>query len=144
MGDLKTLIRLHRWRLDEKRRALADLHALVECLREQAMVLEEDIKAEQETVRSAPEIAFSYANFAVAALNRRRTLAASIAQVEQQIVTATDEMHAVFQEVKRYELAQEERDRRTAERQRRRDTAMLDEVAATGFERRQREAKASS
>lgn len=139
-SDLKALIRYHKWRLDEKRRALAELHSLAEKLREQLAALEDEIKAEQEAARQSTEAALTFANYITQANFRKRTLRESIAQVDRQIEVATDEMRDVFQEVKRYEIAQEERTRRDKEKIRRREAAMFDEVAATGFQRRQREA----
>lgn len=139
-GDLKALIRYHKWRLDEKRRALAELHSLADKLREQLAALEDEIKAEQETARQSTEAALTFANYITQANFRKKTLAESIAQVDRQIEVATDEMRDVFQEVKRYEIAQEERTRREKEKIRRREAAMFDEVAATGFQRRQKEA----
>ncbi|HYD31805.1 MAG TPA: flagellar export protein FliJ [Azospirillaceae bacterium] len=143
-GDLKALIRYHKWRLDEKRRALADLHSLAERLREQLAALEAEIKAEQDAARQSTEAALTFANYIAQANFRKKTLASSIAQVDRQIDVATDEMSEVFQEVKRYEIAQEERNRREKEKIRQRETAMFDEVAASGFQRRQRESGAGS
>lgn len=138
-GDLKSLIRYHKWRLDEKRRALADLHSLTDRLAEQLVALEAEVKAEHDAARQSPETAVTLAAYINQANFRKRTLTESIAQVKRQIEVATDEMQEVFQEVKRYELAQDERTRREKEKIRRRETTMLDEIAATGFHRRQRE-----
>ena len=84
-SGLHTLIRLHKWRLDEKRRALAELQALADKLAQDTARLEREITAEQEIARTSPEAAFGYGNFAKQAIERRRRLAQSVAQVEQQI-----------------------------------------------------------
>ncbi|MBI1208483.1 MAG: hypothetical protein GC191_14520 [Azospirillum sp.] len=144
MNDLRAVIRLHRWQLDEKQRALAELRNLEARLHAESERLEEEIRREQQTVRSSGEIAFTYAGFAQAAIGRRERIAQSIAQVETQVAAAVEEMATVFQEVKRYELAQEERDRRDREKQRRRETALLDETAAVGFQRKRADADADS
>jgi flagellar FliJ protein len=138
-SDLRTLIRLHKWQLDEKRKALTELQPQADRLAEQAKRLEEEIVQEQDVARGSVEVSYSYAFFAKVAIDRRRRLAQSIAQVEAQIAVATEEMAEAFQELKRYELAQESRDRRKAEEVRHRGNAMLDEVALSGFVRRQRE-----
>ena len=140
MNELKTLIRLHKWKLDEKRRALAELEALAERLAEEKRRLEDEVLAEQAAARASEDAGFAYAAYAKVVIERRRRLEESIAQVARQIETAREEMADAFQEVKRYELAQEGRDRRDRERLRRREGAMLDEVAVTGFMRRRREA----
>jgi flagellar protein FliJ len=135
-SGLHTLIRLHKWRLDEKRRALAELQALADKLAKDAERLEQEITAEQEIARSSPEAAFGYGNFAKLSIERRRRLAQSVTQVEQQIAGATEEMAEAFQELKRYELAQEGRDRRDEAKRKERENAALDEVALSGFTRR--------
>lgn len=139
MGDLKSLIRYHRWQLDEKRREVADLNAMLDRLHEQQAALEAEITAEQQAARSHGDVAFSYAGFAQQALRRRRTLAGAVAQVESQIARATDVLREMFQEVKRYELAQDERTRQEKAKQRHRENTMLDEVAAMGFQRRRQD-----
>ena len=135
-SGLHTLIRLHKWRLDEKRRALAELQALADKLAQDTARLEREILAEQEIARTSPEASFGYGNFAKQAIERRRRLAQSVAQVEHQIAEATEEMAEAFQELKRYELAQEGRDRRDEAKRKTRENAALDEVALSGFTRR--------
>lgn len=135
-SGLHTLIRLHKWRLDEKRRALAGLQALADKLAQDTARLEREILAEQEIARSSPEASFGYGNFAKQAIERRKRLAQSVAQVEHQIAEATEEMAEAFQELKRYELAQEGRDRREDAKRKTRENAALDEVALSGFTRR--------
>jgi flagellar protein FliJ len=140
MSELHSLIRLGRWKLDEKRRALAEMHALADRLRADRERLEAEIRHEQEVAGASQEIGFSYAGFAGQAIDRRRRLDQSILQVQERIEEATGEVAAAFQELKRYELAQEGRDRREGERRRRKEGAALDEIALTGFMRRRREA----
>ena len=135
-SGLHTLIRLHKWRLDEKRRALAELQALADKLAQDTARLEREILAEQEIARTSPEASFGYGNFAKQAIERRKRLAQSVAQVEHQIAEATEEMAEAFQELKRYELAQEGRDRREDAKRKTRENAALDEVALSGFTRR--------
>lgn len=139
MNNLKGLIRLSKWRLDEKRRELADLQSLGQRLVEQVMQLEAELLAEQEVARGTFEVSFGYARYAAAAIGRRQRLAQSIAQVQAQVAVATDEIAEAFQELKRYELAQSERERQDKEKLRRRENNMLDEVAVAGFLRRRRE-----
>lgn len=136
MSSLDGLIRLHRWQLDEKRRALAELQALAERLRSELTRLDVEVTAEQAAAQ-AEEVAFSYAAYADAARGRRLRLTQSIAQVETRIAESTEEIAAAFQELKRYELAQQERERRVKVKERRRATTRLDEIASTRFLRRQ-------
>lgn len=144
MSSLKTVIRLHKWQLDEKRRALAELQNLRDRLLAERHRLEQEMLHEQQVARNDPVAAFGYAAFARAALERGRRLQDSIAQVERQIAVASDEMAEAFQELKRYELAEEERVKREREKLRRREEAMLDETALVGFRRRQEQENAGT
>lgn len=141
--SLKTIIRLQKLQLDEKRRVLADLHTLADRLRNEIEKVKQEIAHEQETVRDDFSVSFTYANFAQAAMERGRKLGESLGQVEMQINIATDEMAEAFQELKRYELAEEERLKRERDKQKRKEAAMLDETALVGFRRRQAEEEAA-
>ena len=141
--SLKTIIRLQKLQLDEKRRVLAELHTLADRLRNEIEKVKQEIAHEQETVRDDFSVSFTYSNFAQAALERGRKLGESLGQVEAQINIATDEMAEAFQELKRYELAEEERLKRERDKQKRKEAAMLDEPARVGFRRRQAEEEAA-
>ncbi|KAA0685431.1 flagellar export protein FliJ [Azospirillum brasilense] len=139
MSSLKTIIRLQKWKLDEKRRALAELQNLADRLQAEIDRLKEEIAAERDTARGNVEYAFTYSNYIQAAMERGKRLTQSMGQVEAQIAVATDEMAEAFQELKRYELAEEERLKREKEKLKRKEANMLDETALVGFRRRQRE-----
>ncbi|WP_353860368.1 flagellar FliJ family protein [Azospirillum formosense] len=139
MSSLKTIIRLQKWKLDEKRRALAELQNLADRLQAEIERLKEEIAAERDTARGNVEYAFTYSNYIQAAMERGKRLTQSMGQVEAQIAVATDEMAEAFQELKRYELAEEERLKREKEKLKRKEATMLDETALVGFRRRQRE-----
>ena len=141
--SLKTIIRLQKLQLDEKRRVLAELHTLADRLRNEIEKVKQEIAHEQETVRDDFSVSFTYSNFAQAALERGRKLGESLGQVEAQINIATDEMAEAFQELKRFELAEEERLKRERDKQKRKEAAMLDETALVGFRRRQAEEEAA-
>ncbi|MDR3515626.1 MAG: flagellar FliJ family protein [Azospirillaceae bacterium] len=136
MSELHTLIRVNKFKLDEKRRALAELQALADRLAQEAQRLEAEIIAEKQIARSNTEFAVSYPAYARMAITRGKRLQDSVLQVKKQIEAATEEIAEAFQELKRYELAQEARDRREQERLRRIENTMFDEVALSGFTRR--------
>jgi flagellar export protein FliJ len=136
MKAVKGLIRLHRWQLDEKRRNLADLERMKEEFERQVERLEAEIAAEQK-VASDVEARFAYGAYAQTTVRRRATLQRSIADLNSQILAAREEVAAAFQEVKKYELLQEQRDRRIREWTTRREQSIQDEVAIQGYRRRQ-------
>ena len=130
MKGLPNLIRLHRWRLDEKRRNLAELERLAAELRDQGTRIEENMKSEQKVAVGSPEAAFAYGNYAKAVIARRATLAASLAEVQRKIAEAADDVAQSFQELKRFEIAQEHREKAARERQARLEQFAFDELGA--------------
>lgn len=136
MKGLPTLIRLHRWRLDEKRKQLVALERLAAKLRDQRRRLEEELRAEQDVARSLTGAEFTYAAYAKAVVRRRETLARSIAEAESQIERVMAEVTEAFRELKRYEVAQANRERAAEEEAARRERAVLDDVGANVHRRR--------
>ena len=139
MKNLHGLIRYHKWRLDEKQRALAELRNQEDHILADTARLEEAIKTEQRTAGANYEVAFGYGNYARAAIGRREQFGRALAQVRARIAVASDELAECFREVKTYELAQEERDKREAEERRHKENLDLDETAQIGHRRRQGE-----
>lgn len=143
MRELDTLIRVQRWHLSEKRRALAELESLAEGFRAELQALEEEVAREREAAAADPRPTIGFAAYLEAARTRRRRLEESIAQVDEQILVVRDEITATFQDLKGYEVARDNRQRRADARQRRRDTLEMDEVAVTGYQRRRSAGPAS-
>lgn len=137
MSSFKTLIRVQKWQLDEKRRALTELQTLEDRLRSEIDRLAEEMRAEQDTARNDFNASFTYAAFARGAMERRRRIDESIQQVQEQIVAATEQVAEAYQDLKRYELAEEERLKREREKQKHKEELMMDETALIGFRRRQ-------
>lgn len=138
-ADLRALIRLHRWRVDEKQRLLSQLRDEEERLRGQKTALEQELLHEQAAARANPGIAVTYGAYARNIIVRREKLDHAIADAAARVAAVTEALADTFQELKRYELAQEERIRRQNEELRKAQNAMLDEVALVGFQRRQKE-----
>ncbi len=136
MKGLAALVRLHRWRLDEKRRELADLARLEDQFLADARRLEDEVAAEQEVAKSSELGSFSYGGFAVGVIERRKRIAASIAEVRRQIDDKTAEVADAFRELKRYEITQAERLKRQRADAERRAQAALDEVSLLQHQRR--------
>jgi flagellar protein FliJ len=135
MKGLDGLIRLHRWKLDEQRRTLAGLETLAEDFRRQIAALDDSLRREREVARIAPDSAQTYAAYLAASRARRERLARSLAEVERQMLEVHESVRHAFQDLKRYELAQEAEDRRTAEVARRMEQSRTDEVGLNLYRR---------
>ena len=135
MKGLPNLIRLHRWRLDEKRRNLAELERLAAELRDQGHRMEQEVKLEQEAAGASPEAGFAYGAYAEAVIARRAKLAASLAEVKARIAQAAADVTASFQDLKRLEIAQDHRDEAARRRADKAEQAMLDELGLVSYRR---------
>ncbi len=134
MRGVEGLIRLHRWQLDEKRRTMAEIERLREDLLQQSERLETEIAAEQQA--ASGEAAFAYSAFARNAIRRRTIIARSLAEVEGRITLMREQVADAFQELKKYEILQENRDRRSRGELARRQTLEQDEIGLQGYRRR--------
>jgi len=129
MSTLETLIRVHRWQLDEQRRRVAEIETLITKLRADLERLETECQTEQQTAAASAEASFAYGAYATAVIERRRKLTLSLVEAEQQAAKAREALADVFQEVKRYEIANARRllnQRAEAERLQQND---MDEIA---------------
>ncbi len=136
MKALPTLIRVHRWHLEEKRRKLAELERLRAELAAQARRLEERLASEQRIAEHSEEGRYAYGAYAASIIKRRETLAVSIGESQQAIVLARDEVSEAFREVKKHEIAARIRERRAQAEAARREQALLDEVGLNMHYRR--------
>ncbi len=141
MSNLKTLIRLQKQTVDEHRRRVAELQENVDALRDAAVRLEQELVREQDAARDDFMAAVAFSGYLKRALQRRQAFAGAIEDAERHLADARDAMAEAFQEMKRYELAEEARAKREREEERRKEEALLDETASIGF-RRRREAEA--
>ncbi|MFC7333244.1 flagellar FliJ family protein [Rhodocista pekingensis] len=135
MKDLSTLIRLHKLEVDERRRALAERQAVEERLCGERARLEEELAREQKVAAGSLQAAATYGDFARHVIHRRERLDDAIARARAEVARAEESVAEAFQELKRYELAQEERQRQRQEALRRADTQRLDEIASIRFQR---------
>jgi len=136
MSSLDTLIKLHRWQLDEQRRKVTEFENLAEKLRAELQRLDGEEEIEQQVARGSHEANYAYSGFAKSLIDRRAKLAQSIAETEQQIVEARAALADAYAEVKRYEIAAANR---LLAKHRKLETlhqAELDEVALAGFRRK--------
>jgi len=136
MSTLDTLIRLNRWKLDERRRQLGELERLFERLGSEAVRLEEELTREQRIAGASLEAGYAYAGYARDLTARRQKLAASISEVEGQLIVAREALAESFGEVKRYEIAAANRQKRDRAMVERRQRIVQDEVALQVYRRR--------
>ncbi|HTZ81343.1 MAG TPA: flagellar FliJ family protein [Stellaceae bacterium] len=136
MSTFDTLIRIHRWQVDERRRQLVELEVLAERVRQDLQRLAEERELEAAVADASPEAHYGYAGYIRGALDRRATLERSLAEAEEQIVQAREAVAAAFQEMKRYEIAAANRERHRRQLADRRERLELDGIALDNYRRR--------
>ncbi len=135
--SLRSLIRLHDWDVDEKRRALAEFLGQIAVLEARARRLEEDLVKEQKAAAETPgEAGLYYGNYADAVIQRREQLAKAAAEVEGQITEARETLREAYRQLKKYETAQANRDAREETEANRLEQMDLDEIGIQGFLRK--------
>jgi flagellar protein FliJ len=136
MSTLDSLIRLHRWQLDERRRHLAELDQLVVKLRGELQRLDVEEKVEQAVASESVEGAYAYGGYAKELIDRRHKLKQSLAEAEQKIVAAREALAEAYQEGKRYETAAANRLLQQHRKLERRQQNVMDEIAIETHRRR--------
>jgi flagellar protein FliJ len=137
MSSLDTLIKLHRWQVDERRRQVAACETLVATLRAERERLEAEKAAEQDIAGNNPEAAYAYSGYAKSVIERRAKLGQSIAEAEEQLTQARATLAEAFAEVKRYEIAAANRLLAKHRRLEQLNQQQLDEVAIERFRRKE-------
>ena len=136
MTDLGSRVRVHSGVLDEKCQKLAGLEELAGKMHEDLENLEAELDSEQRAATGSIEGTIAFPAFVAAALERRKKLRESIAGLGLAIDAARAEVREAFQEVKKYELAQEIHERREREKVARREQRELDELGANMHQRK--------
>ena len=128
MSALNSLVRVHSWALDEKRQKLAELDGMADKLRADLLALEQELAQEQTAASGSAEGSIAFPAFVAAALERRKRLRDSIANIELACGAARDEVNQAYQEVKKFELARDNQIAEEREEAARREQTSMDEM----------------
>lgn len=138
---LKTLIRLARFNVDEKRRALTALQAREEEILDAIARAAERLKAEQKiAAKDSTGVGFLYGAYHQAWMDQRDRHHQTLTAVREQIEIARDELAEAFREQKTYEVTQANRDRQAQIEADHKEQAVLDELGLTIFRRKEKQA----
>jgi flagellar export protein FliJ len=129
MKSRDALIRLKRFDVEEKRRKVADIEAMIGDFNLMAVDLDRQIAIEQERAGISDINHYAYPTFAKAAIQRRNNLAASAADLAARLAAAREELDEACEELKKIELLEERDAERLRLDQARATNAELDEAA---------------
>lgn len=141
---LKTLIRLAKFDVDEKRRLLTALQNQEDQILQDIAQSEVRLRQEQElAARDATGIGFIYGAYHRAWMTQRQTLFARLATIREQIEIARDALAEAFRTQKTYEVTQANREKREREEADRKEQIFLDEIGLN-MHRRKGEERAAA
>lgn len=130
--DFKTLIRYQRELVNQRRLALTELEEEHARLQSDSAQMRISLIAEQDLSREQ-DVGFSYAAFAQSTLAREKSLAVMMAGLDEEIDAVRDDLHEVFQTLKRYEILAEKSAERERHKENVREQDGLDEIALNQF-----------
>lgn len=126
---LKTLIRLGKFQVDEKRRILVALQNREDQIIAQQAQADEQLKLEQQLAgEDSAGVGFGYGFYHQAWMQQREQRMAALAQVRAEIETARDDLAEAFKSLKTYETTQAARDKAEQAELDRKDRLFMDEI----------------
>lgn len=137
MADLKPLIRLRRYAVDEKQKVLSDLFRQVEAFEARKRHLLEQLEKEREILRTNHQVEMIayFGRFSDAVARDVERLNGQISKLEARIRIAQDDIRNAFAELKRVEIVQRNRDEEEDKQDKAKETRELDDIGIEGFRR---------
>lgn len=129
MKSRESLIRLHRFQVDEKRRQVADIESMLEDFQRKERDLEAQVVQEQEKAGISDVAHYAYPMFAKSMRARRDNMIESMSELSRQLEQAREELADAYRELKKYELVEQSRQRRAKREAARIEQNVLDEVS---------------
>jgi flagellar FliJ protein len=107
MKPRDALMQLKRFEVQEKRRKVAEIEAMINEFNQMAADLDRQIAIEQERAGVSDTNHYAYPMLAKAAIQRRDNLLASAADLEAKLANVRDNLAEAFEEVKKIELLED-------------------------------------
>jgi len=133
MKSRETLIRLKKFQVDEKRRKVTQIEAMIAEFDRIAGELEREIKIEQDRAGIHDPAHFAYPTYAKAATARRENLKHSTDELRVQLEDAKVALGEAFEELKKVEMLDERDQQREKAEENAREQTELDRIAALRF-----------
>ena len=128
MKSRDTLIRLKRFHVDEKRRQVAQIEAMIADFQRMASDLDREISVEQTRAGIDDPGHFAYPTYAKAAIQRRENLTRSADELRVQLEDAKGLLSEAFEELKKVELLDERDQQREKTAENTRDQKAMDDI----------------
>ena len=134
---LTTLARLTKWTVDQRRRTLGALLRELEDLETTRRGLDIELSQEQSAAADNPdEAGLLYGTYAEAFINRRDIMDESIRTKKAEIENALEELNESYRELKKYEVARDNRSQFELVEEVRREQIELDDIGLETYRRK--------
>ncbi len=133
MKSRETLIRLKKFQVDEKRRKVAQIEAMIAEFARIGAELDREIKLEQDRAGIHDPGHFAYPTYAKAAMTRKENLKRSTDELRVQLDDAKAMLGEAFEELKKVEMLDERDQQREKAEANAREQAELDRIAALRY-----------
>ena len=136
MKTLNTLIRLSKRTLDELRKKQVSLESQKAQLLEVIKRLGNELASEQKVAAKTPEMGAFFGGFAKRIKLRENDIQAEVKKLDDELAVLSEEILVAFAELKKYEIALDNKKARIKAEEARKETIAMDEVAATNYSRK--------
>ncbi len=139
MADLNPLIRLRKYRVEEKQKVLAELFRQTELLEGRKRILLADMEREEALAQESDSIdaMFAFVAYAARVHTEIEKLNILIEKMEPRIIKAQDDMREAFSEQKKAEIIQEKREADEAKEIAKKEDTNLNEIGIEVFRRKE-------
>lgn len=124
-----SLLRLKRFRVDELKRRLGTLDEMKADLEKKLTDLEDSVVRERQRASDSEIGRLAFPSFLQSIEVRRKNIRTTMADLERERAAQQDDLSAAFQDLKSFELAEEERLRRAAAAEAHAQQSRMDEIA---------------
>lgn len=125
----KSLIRLKKFQVDEKRRQVTQIEMMIADFERMAAELDQQVEIEQQKTGISDVAHFAYSTFAKAARDRRDNLLTSANDMKSQLETAQDALAEAIEDLKKVELLDQREHQREAAAEAKAEQDIYDEIA---------------
>jgi flagellar export protein FliJ len=133
MKSRETLIRLKKFAVDERRRKVAQIEAMIADFDRMGADLDREIKTEQDRANIHDPTHFAYPTYAKAAMVRKENLKRSTDELRVQLDDAKASLGEAFEELKKVEMLDQRDQARELAEANAREQAELDSIGALRF-----------
>ncbi|MCL2473970.1 MAG: hypothetical protein FWF23_03605 [Alphaproteobacteria bacterium] len=138
MKDLTILIKLQKTRVDEQRVILSKLRDNLDKIIETLVSMEEAFLKEQAIAKSDYNSRLTYEKFLEKFLSEKQQTENQKALIEEAVLLAHDKLSELFEEQKRYEIAEEQRLEEARGKEIKLENQITDEIGLVWHQRRNR------